>query len=429
MKKVLIVGHFWPYAPGGSKRILGLAKYLPEFGWEPICLTTPLQKKPNFKFRIIEAPTSNIIISLKRKFHLNPTIGLQEQIGIPVKIRDRKSLTTKIIKLFEGVIAYPDVERGWIPVAVKAAKNFLKKEKVDAMISVWPIPAHLIAKKLKKEYKIPWIADFPDLWSETYAYSYDSIRKFFDRRLEKKTIKLADFVTTSCWPQAEVLERLHKEKEVQTVVFGYDPDKINEPPQSLTKEFTVTYTALWHGRERDPLKFFIALNNLISEGLIDPTKTKVRFYGPQRDWIETEIKEQNLSKVVEQKGVVSWDECTKKQTESQLLLLLNWENKNEKGAFSGKFFDYLAARRPMIAAGGSGQDLVIKEMLSETNAGLYCPEVEDIKKTLLQFYSEYQEKGAVSFKGNIEKINKYNYKEMAKKFAEILNLIITNPKR
>ena len=34
MKKVLIVGHFWPYRQG-SGRVLGLAKHLMEFGWQP----------------------------------------------------------------------------------------------------------------------------------------------------------------------------------------------------------------------------------------------------------------------------------------------------------------------------------------------------------------------------------------------------------
>lgn len=106
------------------------------------------------------------------------------------------------------------------------------------------------------------------------------------------------------------------------------------------------------------------------------------------------------------------------------MLHLNWGDKKETGIFSGKFPEYLAARRPIIAAGGLGQDIVVKEILSETNAGVYCPEIEDIKKSLVRFYSEYKEKGKVTFNGNIEKINKYSYREMAKKFAKILNSII-----
>ena len=53
MKKVLIIGHFWPYR-GGSRRIFGLAKYLKKFGWEPIIITGLLERKPDFNVRYEE---------------------------------------------------------------------------------------------------------------------------------------------------------------------------------------------------------------------------------------------------------------------------------------------------------------------------------------------------------------------------------------
>lgn len=40
MKKVLIVANLFHASP----RIPGLAKYLPEFGWQPIILTTPIDE-------------------------------------------------------------------------------------------------------------------------------------------------------------------------------------------------------------------------------------------------------------------------------------------------------------------------------------------------------------------------------------------------
>ena len=40
MKKVLIITYYWPPAGGpGVQRVLKFAKYLPEFGWQPIILT------------------------------------------------------------------------------------------------------------------------------------------------------------------------------------------------------------------------------------------------------------------------------------------------------------------------------------------------------------------------------------------------------
>ena len=424
MKKALIIGHFWPYHRGGSKRVLGLAKYFPELGWEPIILTGFLKEKPDFPVKIIETDSSNVIVYLKKRFGFDSNRGFQEQIGIPSETRDKKgSFTTKVFKLIEGIITYPDIEKGWKPFALKTMKEFLKAEKIDAMISVWPVPAHFIAKELKKEYKIPWIADFPDLWSYTSSYHYGLLRRLLDVRLEKETIKFANFLTTSCLPQQKVLEKLHKGKPVQTIMLGYDPEKVNDPPSELTKKFTITYTGLWQGQERDPLKVFIAFKELISERLIDPKEVEVRFYGPKQEWIEREIKQQGLPEIAKQYGIISWDECLKRQRESQLLLHLNWGDKKETGIFSGKFPEYLAARRPIIAAGGLGQDEVVKEILFESKAGIYCPEIKEIKSCLFQFYSEYKEKGKVIYPGDIQKINEYNYREMVKKFSQILNSI------
>lgn len=423
MKRVLIIGYFWPYHPGGSKRVIGLAKYLSKFGWEPIVLTASLQERSDPQFRIIETPYYNVIGSLKKRLHLDPNRGVQEQIGIPSKIRDREnSITTKISKFFEGIITYPDVEKGWKSYAIQSAKSFLNTKKVDAIISIWPITAHLITKDLKDKYKIPWIADFPDLWSDTYAYSYGSIRKYFDRRLEKRTLKLADVLITSSLPLTEVLKKLHKGKNIHTITIGFDLDKINEPPAILTKKFTVTYTGIFYGKERNPKKFFTALSMLISKGLVNPNDIEIRFYGPREEWIENEIREYKLSNCVKQYGIISWEKCVERQQESQLLLHLNWENKKEKGAYSGKITEYLAARRPIFSVGGWGND-VIEELLCETEAGAYCSKIEEIENSFLQYYSEYKQKRKINYHGNIKKIDKYNYKEMAKKFANILDSI------
>jgi undecaprenyl pyrophosphate phosphatase UppP len=47
---------------------------------------------------------------------------------------------------------------------------------------------------------------------------------------------------------------------------------------------------------------------------------------------------------------------------------LKWEDPQERGVYSGKVFEYLAAKRPILATGGT--DDVITELLNETNAGI-----------------------------------------------------------
>ena len=417
MKKVLIIGHFWPYR-GGSKRMIGLAKYLSEFGWEPIILTGPLNRKPDIGAKYIEVEYRNI-------FGFRSKIDLSDQISYKVQNTPPffKKLLRNLFKYIAEVIAYPDEYKYWKYPVIESVKDILKEEKIDAMISVWPVTSHIIAKELKAKYGIAWIADFPDLWSQNYCYSYGPIRKFFDRRLEAKTIKSADILTSISQPLAEKMKELHKEKQIYSITHGFDPIKVNNLSSNLTNKFTITYTGQIYKGKQDPSKFLTALKNLISNRIINPNDVEVRFYGPKLDWLETMIRNYRLSGIVKQYGMIPHEDSIKKQWESQLLILFSWEDKKRKGVYTGKIFEYLAAQRPILATGGISSD-VVEDLLKETNAGVYSSDIDDIQKKLKKFYLEYKQKGRVDYAGNIGKINQYSHREMAKKFADILNKII-----
>jgi hypothetical protein len=49
LKKVLIITYYWPPTGGaGVQRVLKLAKYLPQYGWQPIILTVKNPDCPVF---------------------------------------------------------------------------------------------------------------------------------------------------------------------------------------------------------------------------------------------------------------------------------------------------------------------------------------------------------------------------------------------
>ncbi|OHA70177.1 MAG: hypothetical protein A3F15_00355 [Candidatus Wildermuthbacteria bacterium RIFCSPHIGHO2_12_FULL_40_12] len=424
MKKVLIISHLWPYRRG-SKRVIGLAKYLSDFGWKPIVLTGPIWGKPELEFDFIETDYIGFMGSLMRIFSLDAKRDIGEQLKTKLKGTSSKFKSfLKFLYIFIRMIyAYPDEDKNWKPFAMKAASSLLESEKVDAIISIWPETSHIVAKELKIKYKIPWIADFPDLWSQNYNYCYGPIRRLIDRRLELKTINLADALTTISQPFVKKLMLLHSGKKIYSITHGFDPKEVNTKPANLTSKFTITYTGQIYPRKQDPLKILIALKELILNKEIDPNHIEVRFYGSDIYWLEEKIKEYKLSNVVKKYGSFPREISLDKQRESQVLLLFNWEDKREKGVYTGKIFEYLSAQRPILATGGLDND-VIEDLLSETKAGVCAIKTEDIKIHLKNFYLEYKEKGKISFNGNIEKINKYSYPMMAKNFAEILDKLV-----
>lgn len=417
MKNVLVIVHLLRATP----RVEGLVRYLPEFEWQPVILSGVTGRHFDLPAKIIETPYRNALGFLGRLFRIDPEKDPGQQIKGGLGVTSRTSVLDFFLTLGGAIINYPCPDKNWKPFALKAAQELLQAGDIDAIISSSaPLTSHLIAKELRIKHEIPWVADLRDLWSQNHHYTYGPLRRLLDRRLEVKTLSKADALITVSEPWAEKLRSLHKGKTVHTILHGFNPAEVNIPPAKLTAKFTITYTGAIYPGKQNPSKLFAALRDLIADGTINQDDIEIRFYGTVADWVDKEIKEYGLTDIVKQYGQVLRDVAMGKQRESQVLLFLNWDDPQERGLYSGKIFEYLGARRPILAIGGSRDD-VVSELLNETKAGISAPTVEDIKNALKELYHEYKTKGEIAFSGEEAKINKYTHREMAGKFAGILN--------
>ena len=105
------------------------------------------------------------------------------------------------------------------------------------------------------------------------------------------------------------------------------------------------------------------------------------------------------------------------QNKSQVLLLLIPNVKNNKGILTGKLFEYLKAKRPILAIGPEKGDLAA--ILKETNAGIIVnfDAEEKLKLQLLELFQKYKEE---KLRVNSVNINKYHRKELTKDLASLL---------
>ena len=421
MKKVLIIGSIWPYHQGAA-RLPGLAKYLAEFGWEPVVLTQPLPGNTGLEFRIVEAPYRNMSSSILKRFGFNPKQSIKKQVSQKLGVTAKKSFIDFIFLRLREILTYPDANKGWKPSAIKAGSRLLENEDIRAIISVSPpIMSNIIARKLKVKYGIPWIADFPHLWSQNNGYPYSSLRYFFDRRLELKTLSKADRLVTINQPLATEFGRLHHRKTVYAISHGFDPETLNIPPARLTNKFTITYTGSFGPSIREPTKLFIALHKLIKNGVIDPERIEIRLFGPPEIWIDADIESYGLSSIAKQYGVVPQEVAFARQRESQLLLIPKIGEVGQTGILSLKFFEYLAARRPILAIGGHKD--IVDEKLKETGAGRVATTDEEIAQALGELYGEYLQNGKLAYHASKQNIGKYSQRRMAEEFAQILDNI------
>ena len=421
MKKVLLITFYFPPHPAvASLRPLSLARYLPEFGWEAVMLTPPLPGKPAPHFEVIQTQYHDVLGFWKRLLGLDPQAPLVAQVKNKLNVRSEKPFLDRVLPLVAGIFAYPDPQKGWRMFAVKAGMDILGQRDVKAIISTSPPgTCHVIGKTLKDEFKTPWIADFQDLWTQHHLYIYGPLHRAFERRLELKTISAADALVTASQPASEELGALHKRNLVHTVAYGFDPEEVNVAPAKLTEKFTITYTGNLYPRRQSPEPLFAALRDLIAAGDMDAGDVEVRFYGIESGWIDGLAQRYGLAGIVRQFGIVPREAALDKQRESQVLLLLKWNDVRQKGVYTAKIWQYLAARRPVLAVGGFPD--VVDQLLYETRAGVCGQAEENVRALLLPMYREYKSTGAVSHSGDEAEISKYSHRQIAKEFASILD--------
>lgn len=428
MKKVLIISyHFSKKESIGSIRIQGLAKYLPAFGWAPTIVTAKQPSGENQKFAIpsscflIETEFKDRNASLAKLFGINPNKPIDQSLKIKQHKGD-KSIFDHGWNLTKEILCYPDPQKGWYKYAYEAGKKLLQEDRYDAIISSsFPVTSHIIARDLKRQFNIPWIADLRDLWTQNPYYTYSPFRKLIETQLEKRTLKYADALTTVSEPLRNILISRYEGKYVLSILNGFDPEEMNSSGP-LNKCLSITYTGVLYRGRRDPEPLLKVLRELIDEGTLEKDDVSVDFYGRKESWLEDIITKYTLNDIVSQHGPVSREIAIKKQWESQILLLLTWNNPQEYGVYTGKVFDYLAAKRPILSLGLSGG--VVAKILEETKAGFHASTEEDLKKYIINAYTSFINSGSVEYEGIQSKVSEYSHLKMVERFTDVLNHIV-----
>ncbi|MGB9642954.1 MAG: glycosyltransferase [Candidatus Ratteibacteria bacterium] len=410
-KKVLyITYHFPPSKKVGAIRARGFAKYLPEFGWHVIVLTTILPDEPEHYFNVVQThpPYQKLLPYLT-----NPELRRRlKSIAGPLP-----GFNGRIYSFFRGMIDIPDSRIGWLPFAVSAGKEIIKKEKPQAIVSNFgPATCHIVASYLKKIYpEIFWLADFRDPWTQ---FRRNSLRTRFEKSLEKKVLERADALSIVSEYMADRLKKDHPDKRVFVIPNGFDPEEISTETSMITDSFTITYTGSMHPLSKNPSMLFEAINNLVKKNALDKKDIKINFYGPDLYWVLNLASRYSLRDIVQYHGTQPRHMIISIQRKSQILLILTASLQGEEGTLTAKIFEYLAARRPIISIGEKGGE--IEKLLIKTQAGNHCQTLQEIEIYLVNAYKQWKQRGQVTYMGIKEELMRFSHIEMAKRFVNIL---------
>lgn len=422
MHKILVITYYWPPAGGpGVQRWLKFVKYLRNFGIEPIVYIPQNPSYPIIDENLVsEIPEGIQILKqpIKEPYAWASLLSKKKTKTISSGIIQEKkpSIVEKTLLWIRGNLFIPDARKFWIKPSIKYLSEVIEKEEIKTIITSGPPHSlHLIGLGLKKQQEIQWITDFRDPWTSIGYHNKLRLSKSSERKhkaLERAVLVGCDkVVVTSATTKTEFEQITSKPIEVITNGFDETLDSI-----ALDTDFTISHVgSLLTGR--NPIALWKALKELVEENVAFKNQLKIQLAGVVGEEVVESIRSYGLDSYVQRLGYLSHEKVLKIQQRSQVLLLLEIDSEETKGIIPGKLFEYLNAKRPILAVGPNGWEA--GKIVEETGSGQICNQSDKtaLKNVLLNWFDKY-ETGALHF--NSEGIEKYHRKELTKVLANFI---------
>lgn len=424
-KKVLIITYYWPPAGGpGVQRWLKFVSYLPQFGIEPVVYIPENPEYPILDENFVNQVPSGVTIikqpirepaSFAKKLFGKKTKQLQSGI-LPTK---KASLATRLMLYVRANFFIPDARVGWVKPSVAFLKDYCKQNEIHTVITTGPPHSlHLIGMQLQKEISVKWLADFRDPWTTIHYFaqlplSNSALKKH--KALEKKVLASADIITVTSKPTQTEFEKCTK-KPIHVVTNGYDALQMPKESIPLDTKFSIAHIGSLLS-DRNPKQLWRALADLLLAYPSIKEDLQITLAGVVSEEVLSSIMEAGLKEYVSNYGYISHAEAIRLQHASQILLLLEMDKEETKVILPGKLFEYMAAKRPILALGPKGG--AIESILIETNAGEYYSYNEST-----QLYAYLEKQYNIYKTGSLQVqshgVKAYSRESISEKMATIL---------
>ncbi len=418
--KVLIITYYWPPAGGsGVQRWLKFVKYLRNFGIEPVIYTV---ENPNYALEdesLLQDIPDGIEILRQPIWEPNNLLGKNKQTSAGF-LSSKPSLFGKVLQYIRANYFIPDARKFWIAPSVKFLSEYLRKNEIDVVISTGPPHSmHLIGLELKNKLGVKWVSDFRDPWTEIDYFHQlpltdKSIKKH--QKLEQEVLRNSDAVIVVGQTMKQNFEKFNS--NIHVITNGFDTEiKSKEIP--LDKKFTLTHIGLMND-DRNPSVLWSVLSEIITENTTFSNDLEIKLIGKISSSCLGEIKENNLESNLNLIDYLPHDVVQYHQKASQVLLLVINKVPSAKGIITGKIFEYLNSKRPILAIGPVEGDLA--RIIEETNSGVIIDFENSVslKLSILEFYNQFK-KGKLEVE--LKNIEQYHRKNLTEKLSNLLKEI------
>ncbi len=424
-KKVLIITYYWPPAGGsGVQRWLKFVKYLGDFNIEPVIYTVDNPSYPILDKSLESEIPKGLEILKQPIFEPNSILSFfgnkqkKESAGF---LNPNPTFFGKIVQYIRANYFIPDARKFWIKPSVKFLSNYLKNNKIDAIISTGPPHSmHNIGLALKEKFEIKWISDFRDPWTEIDYFKQLPLTKKARKKhhqLEQEVLEKSDMVIVV---GETMRKKFYKHNHnIEVLTNGFDSYE-NSLTKELDSNFSITHVGLMNA-DRNPLILWEVLHEISNQNIDFKNDLSIKLIGKIDETVIQDIQVFNPKNIV-RIPYLEHEEVRKYQASSQVLLLSINRVPSAKGIITGKIFEYLQAKRPILCIGPEDGDAAA--ILKKTNAGKIVgfDHKNKLKATILKLYKDFKEEKLVVKSINIEQ---YHRKNITSQLAEVIKKVVS----
>jgi hypothetical protein len=177
------------------------------------------------------------------------------------------------------------------------------------------------------------------------------------------------------------------------------------------------------GKERNPKIVFKVLSDLIETDGTFKQEVSLTLIGFVGEAVQREIDRYDLHPIVRQIPYLPHSKALKYMAEATILLLPITNTRDNKGILTGKMFEYLGTRKPILGYGHPHGEAA--QIIQQTATGCFLTydDYEGTKQFLVRSYSQWKRQEPFSG-GDISMISTFERKHLTKHLAQIFEDLI-----
>jgi len=428
MRRVLVLAYYFPPLGGaGVQRVVGFVRHLPELGYESTVVTSPGVATSEWG-----TPDEELAALLPRGTEVRRAQGPE-----PKRIGTWHSRAERWLGFEDPFDAW------WRGSAAAAALEGTPQ--VDAVVaSMSPFSTARAAARIAAELGKPWIADLRDPWAldEVLVYPSALHRRAAERRMGADLSSAAAIVMNTPEATEQLLRRFpdFRSKPVVTIPNGFDPEDFAGPaPRREDGKLRIVHAGYLHteggpGRAMRVLGGSVHGYDLHTRSHTYLLQATESLEPELRDRIEVHLvglvaehDRATLPPYVHVHGYQPHSRTVELLRSADLLFLPMHDLPAGRRAriVPGKTYEYLAARRPILAAVPDGD---ARDLLGRAgNAHLCRPADTDCMARAIRVELERVQARAAAPEPDAQVLARHERRNLTAELAQLLDSVVTMP--